>query len=47
MMPAAALMGANIKMPALERPTTTIQIQGVGQSFSVKRTSGAAGVFGA
>ncbi|MFP3480355.1 hypothetical protein SB780_36500, partial [Burkholderia sp. SIMBA_057] len=34
-MAAAVLMGPNIKSPALDSPTTTIQIHADGHSFSV------------
>jgi hypothetical protein len=33
--PAQMLMGANIRIPALENPADTSQIQKFGQSFSV------------
>ena len=33
-MPVAALMGPNIRMPAPDKPTTTIQIHTDGHSFS-------------
>jgi hypothetical protein len=44
-MPVAALIGPNIRMPAPDRPTTTIQIHTEGHSFSVYKTSEAEGVF--
>lgn len=40
MIPAVALMGPNMSSPALESPTTTIQIHTDGHSFSLYRTPG-------
>jgi dUTP pyrophosphatase len=45
MMPVAALMGPNIRTPAPDNPTTTIQIHTDGHSFSEYRTSEDEGVF--